>query len=165
MRDKKDIKVVYLHGLESSGVSSKNTFLHELFGTVYDPVIDYRKQDAWEKILNQIIKIKPDYIIGSSMGGWFAYKLGKLLNIKTILFNPALMKRTYEPYIPIEGLNGIYKPYQIIVLGKNDKHINPKDTTNTLIKNKDELYTCIYTNDTHRTSKEVFKKILINYCN
>jgi hypothetical protein len=165
MRVKEDIRVAYLHGLESPGFSKKNEFLRETFGEVYDPKIDYRNPETWETIIKNIKELKPDYIVGTSMGGWFAYNIGKLLNIETILFNPALKKRTYEPYIPDGGREGPYHPAHCLILGRNDDVVEPKDTLETLIENEDENYRVHYTNEGHRTPLELFKKTLLKECN
>lgn len=85
------MKIAYLHGLESSIDSSslKIIWLNDNFSHVYTPSVNYHNTNSFTNILTQIKKHKPDYIVGSSMGGYFAYLIGATLEIPTILFNPA----------------------------------------------------------------------------
>lgn len=120
------MKVAYLHGLESNGIGPKNDFLKKTFSKVYDPIIDYRDtENVWDTIYNDILKFRPDYIIGSSMGGWFAYNIGKKLGVPTLLFNPALHTRSINPNVDTSGSK---YPKHTLVLGSFDKVIDPVKT-------------------------------------
>jgi predicted esterase YcpF (UPF0227 family) len=66
-------KIAYLHGLESNNIGIKNDWLRTI-SDVYDPLIDYRQPNIYQKIKNDLINFKPDLIIGSSMGGFFSYE-------------------------------------------------------------------------------------------
>ena len=84
------MKIAYLHGLESyiDPSSSKMIWLKDNFDPVFTPTINYNNKESFTIITAHIKKQKPDYTIGSSMGGYFAYFIGATLGIKTILFNP-----------------------------------------------------------------------------
>ena len=124
------MSVVFFHGLESSPVSDKSEWLTNEYGA-WCPAMDYRNPNLFNEIHKEILKRKPSLLIGSSMGGWFAYCLSTLTGIPTLLFNPALHSRSIEPNVKL----GVTPAKHIIVLGKNDKVIDPKKTKNWLSKN------------------------------
>ena len=121
------MKIAYLHGLESSidPKDPKIVWLNDNFKSVYTPKIDYKKKGAFSTILRTIKNMDPHYIVGSSMGGYFAYLIGSKLGIKTILFNPAVVGRSFDPFvddIDTKGRNG-----HNLFLGKSDNVINGDD--------------------------------------
>ena len=73
------MKVVYLHGLESTSRPSnpKIKWLNSNFDEVYAPQIDYKKEKTFKELLSKIKSMNPDLIVGSSMGGYFSYILIK----------------------------------------------------------------------------------------
>ena len=67
------MKVWYLHGLESDPGGPKVDFLNEVADEVFAPAMDYRNHKAFGELYRKVTKEgKPDLIIGSSMGGYFA---------------------------------------------------------------------------------------------
>ena len=150
--------VVYFHGLESDSTGPKHTFLKKRYGDVYAPKMDYRKNhnlfnDTYEQLKNQ----KIDIISGSSMGGYFAYYMGKKLGVPTILFNPALPYRgSFEPNMDKSGRR---TPQQHIILGHDDTVIIPEDTVKWLEDNEIRTdYDIHWGNHAHRTPYNVFTK-------
>jgi uncharacterized protein len=93
------MKVAYLHGLEAtiSESNPKIILMKNEFNEVYTPQINYMEDGIFDKLLNNIREFKCDLIIGSSMGGYFAYNIGSILKIPTLLFNPAVIDRSFEP--------------------------------------------------------------------
>lgn len=127
------MKIAYLHGLDSNNVGPKNKWLKSIF-TTFDPFIDYREKNIYQSIKTQVSDFNPDIIVGSSMGGYFAYLISKELNIKTLLFNPALHSRSYQP--DMNGLEiGKFNPEMFFIFGKNDAIINPLKTVE-IMKNE-----------------------------
>ena len=121
---KEEARVVFLHGLESSSVSDKAKWL-EVNYNAYCPEMDYRNPNEFQDLYNEILKINPRMIIGSSMGGYFAYAIGTLLGIKTMLLNPAVHSRSFEP----QGVQiGNVPVHHTVILGRKDNVINPKVT-------------------------------------
>jgi predicted esterase YcpF (UPF0227 family) len=102
------MKIAYIHGLESKirQEDPKIQFLNQNFSEVYTPQIDYRESKVFNNIYNHIQQMKPDLIIGSSMGGYFSYVIGSKLQIPTILFNPAVIDRPIEPKVDSSDLKG-----------------------------------------------------------
>ncbi len=117
------MKIAYLHGLESSidASSVKLTWLKENFNQIYTPTIKYHNKESFSSITAHIKKQSPDYIIGSSMGGYFAYLIGATLGIPTILFNPAVIGRSFDPVVNDSNLK---ETSHNVFLGKTDEVIN-----------------------------------------
>lgn len=118
--------VWYLHGLESSQGGPKVEFLESVAKEVFAPSMEYSNPLLFQDLLElAIYSSKPDLIIGSSMGGYFADALGSHLGVEVLLFNPALHSRRFEPGGVTYGENN-YKRH--IVVGELDNIIDPKLT-------------------------------------
>ena len=117
------MKIAYLHGLESSIDTSsvKIRWLKENFDQIYTPTIMYHNKESFTSITAHIKKQSPDYIVGSSMGGYFAYLIGATLGIPTILFNPAVIGRPFDPVVDDSNLK---ETSHSVFLGKTDEVIN-----------------------------------------
>jgi|TARA_R100000084_G_scaffold90275_1_gene44262 hypothetical protein len=121
-------KIIYLHGLESFQGGAKVEWManHNL---VFAPEMNYKDPELFQRILEQAKQLKPDLIVGSSMGGYFGWLLATHLNVPVLLFNPALHSRS----IKIENATeGRYLPKGDVVLGAKDDTINPKVTTDMI---------------------------------
>ena len=119
------MKVWYLHGLESDPGGPKVDFLNEVADEVFAPAMDYRNHKAFGELYRKVTKEgKPDLIIGSSMGGYFADALASHFGIEVLLFNPALHSRSIERNLP-DGNTNCKKTF---VVGTEDDVINPKLT-------------------------------------
>jgi surfactin synthase thioesterase subunit len=92
------MKVAYLHGLESSinEQDPKIQFLRKEFHTAYTPSIDYSDPATFTQVLSQIRQLRPTLLIGSSAGGYLAYLIGRATGIPTLLFNPAVVNRSFS---------------------------------------------------------------------
>ena len=126
-------KILYLHGLESKQGGEKVGFLASQ-ACVYAPAMDYREEDLHGKVHNIIMKFKPDLLIGSSMGGYVAHEFAQAFNLPAILLNPALHSRSFEPDLDtyILSYDTSFQEPQIVVLGKEDKVIDPERTKDML---------------------------------
>mgnify|MGYP003648820431 CR=1 FL=1 len=158
-------KILYLHGLESKQGGEKVGFLAGQ-AYVYAPAMDYREEDLHGKVHNMIMKFKPDLLIGSSMGGYVAHEFAKAFNLPAILLNPALHSRSFEPDLDtfILSYDTSFQEHQIVVLGKEDKVIDPKRTKEMLqgdnrfiIEEVEEMG--------HRTKLDIFINIYNKYKN
>lgn len=147
------MNVWYLHGLESSVGGPKVDFLHSVADKVYAPKMDYNHPEMFSSLLKLAKYNKPDLIIGSSMGGYFADALGSHLGVEVLLFNPALHNRTIEP----EGVTyGETNWERNFIVGTKDKVIDPKATR--VYKDLAKTWTEIEGMG-HRTPLNVFKDI------
>lgn len=81
-------KILYIHGLSSSGASSSAKSLQALFpdASVIAPDLPIDPKEALSMLLVLCEKEKPDVVIGTSMGGMFAQQMH---GYKKILVNPA----------------------------------------------------------------------------
>lgn len=151
-------KILFLHGLESSQGGEKIDFLSSK-ALVHAPSINYLDPEVFHKIKSIIQDFKPDLIIGSSMGGYFAYIMGGIFNIQVMLFNPALHSRNFEPKVPslIKHPNKM-----IVVLGINDDVIPPMKTVDYL-RPLGCKPTITLQNMTHRTDINVFINMYNKY--
>jgi len=113
--------VAFFHGLESPHPSDKTIALHKIFDSVYDPSMDYTNPNLFNEVLEGVKKNNCELLIGSSMGGWFAYCISTLTGIPTLLFNPAVQGRSIEPTVK----RGSTKALHTIVFGKSDDVISP----------------------------------------
>lgn len=157
-------KILYLHGLESKQGGRKVDFLSSEC-VVHAPAIDYRMLDLHSKIHNIIMDLKPDLIIGSSMGGYVAHEFAKAFSLPAILLNPALHNRSFEPDLDkfILGFDTDSDKKQIVVLGKNDDIINP-EVTKTMLGD-DERFVIVEGEHTHRTPLDIFINTYNTYKN
>ena len=120
-------QIIYLHGLESQQGGQKVEYLSDK-GYVFAPEMDYKlNPDLFQEILEEIKELgEPDLIIGSSMGGYFAYMLASHFeNVEVILFNPALKERSVEFRNIVKGK---HKVKGTLALSENDRVVDPKVT-------------------------------------
>ena len=120
-------KIVYLHGLESQQGGQKVDFLSDQ-GYVFAPEMPYKQNpDLFRDILEEVKELgEPDLIIGSSMGGYFAYMLASHFeNVEVILFNPALKERSVEFRNIVKGK---HKVKGTLALSEKDRVVDPKVT-------------------------------------
>ena len=149
------MKILYLHGLESSTNCAKVQWLRSQGHEVLNPEIDYKAKGEYNRIKVMAKHSIPDLIIGSSMGGYFAYALGTWTNIPIVLLNPALHSRQFEPD---NVRHGLLQPRIHCLLGANDTVINPYDTHKILqFEPKCEF---MIKKHGHRTPVGMFKKII-----
>ena len=146
------MKILFLHGLESSNDSSKVHFMRALGHDVHAEYMDYKKVlDLYSKTLNSIIDFNPDLIVGSSMGGYFAFHLGTHYKTNLLLLNPALPNRTFDPPILPDG-NEKSKIWALV--GENDDVVRPKENIEILKRAGAKVS---LGDHEHRTPKEVFE--------
>ena len=112
------MKITYLHGLESDNLGEKNDWLNKHFST-FSPSINYRKEGTFDKLLKGVKG--SSLIIGSSMGGYFAYLFGLHTGIPTLLFNPAVIGRSMDP--KVEFPTSPQGTKNTVYLGTKDKVI------------------------------------------
>jgi predicted esterase YcpF (UPF0227 family) len=157
-------KVLYLHGLESNQGGKKVDFLANEF-IVHAPEMDYKSEHLSYQLDNIMVNFKPDIIIGSSMGGYVADILAEKYGIPSILFNPALHNRSFDPAIeyPIEGEQVELQERKVVVLGKNDDVIPPY-ITKIMLKNNFN-YKIVLEEMGHRTPLNIFIDTINKYKN
>jgi pimeloyl-ACP methyl ester carboxylesterase len=151
-------RILYLHGLESKQGGAKVDFLASQ-GFVYAPAMDYRAEGCFEALYERVKTEEWDYILGSSMGGYFGFELSKRLNVKAVhLFNPALGMRSLSVVIPPVELPRPQTTTYNLYLGKADEVVNPA-VTEAFLQEKGIAYKADYFDYGHRTPIETIVAI------
>ena len=125
------------------------------FSEVYAPQINYRDDNILKKLFTDINNIKPDLIIGSSMGGYAAYLIGSTLKIPTLLFNPAVIDRSFDPS-GVEYRENIGTT-NTVYLGNNDTVINGDKVRDYFYHHGKGTFSYYSYEGTHRVSIDAFK--------
>jgi hypothetical protein len=145
--------VIYFHGLETKPGGIKVDFLDQEVDFLEAPAMDYTQKNIFNEWLEYVKTEEPDLIIGSSMGGYFALALASHTDIPVLAFNPAIHSRTFE----INNLrSGKERIKGLVVLGDNDKVIDPSKTFNMLKGNWNDLDIHIEKGMSHRIPLSVF---------
>ncbi|RKG35019.1 alpha/beta fold hydrolase [Acinetobacter guerrae] len=96
------LKILFLHGLDSSRESTKFHAIQSTNKFCID--VDYRNlnYDTVASFYQNIIQsIRPDILIGHSLGGYWALKLSSQYQLATIVANPSLTPHFRDDYPPI----------------------------------------------------------------
>lgn len=144
------MKILNIHGYKGSAENAACLVLKEQCHDVISPQIDYDTENP-EKILEELKNIftenKPDYIVGTSLGGFFALLLSIESKIPAILVNPCLMPFITLPELDygrdISGFIGLFGKFAEIrqdnicaVIGGQDEVISYHDlVTRKIIRN------------------------------
>jgi predicted esterase YcpF (UPF0227 family) len=149
------MKVAYLHGLESSinEQDPKIQFLRKEFHTAYTPSIDYSDPATFTQVLSQIRQLRPALIIGSSAGGYLAYLIGRATGIPTLLFNPAVVNRSFSLNTHITPT---YPTHHTICLGSHDTVIPGVNIIDWLDHNSTDPRVVHQYNGGHQVPAQVF---------
>ena len=159
-------RILYLHGLESKANCDKVGFLRSLGHIVTSPKIDYKDPNCYSDLCDLVIRdyYKYDVIIGSSMGGWCAWNLGKDIGVPVLLLNPAVHSRSID--IDIEPVRESKASKVFLALGMYDDVIDSNTTIEWLNKH-DKLdwnpNNCKIGGYGHRTSVEEFIDIWFHF--
>ena len=149
------MKVAFFHGLESNAKSEKASYLYSHYNA-WCPSMDYTNPRLFDEVLKHIESDRPDLLIGSSMGGWFAYCLSTMTGIPTLLLNPAVQGRSMEPKVNL----GNQRSNHTVVLGKNDIVINPTKTADWFKSNCKGTFNFHTEPIGHRTPSPIMVKYL-----
>jgi hypothetical protein len=150
------MRVAFFHGLESPYRSEKNEILEEFFSDVYAPPMDYRVSGLYSRVLREVRDREIDLLVGSSMGGWFAYCISTLVGGKTLLFNPAVVGRHLEPGVEM----GRSRADHLVVLGREDDVIDPLQVLAWLNGHARGRLRVEWERMGHRTPPDIFRKWL-----
>lgn len=137
------MKVLYIHGYQSSPTEPKVNILKNEFDEVFAPLIDWDDDETRPNLFNDFVdlinKEKITHIIGSSMGGQMAFYLATFCNIKGLCFNPAFGYRYNDLNL---SLNKDFTSEILITLGTNDVVVPNLTSLNFLYDNdiKSKVY-------------------------
>jgi hypothetical protein len=162
------MRILFLHGLESKVGCEKVEWLRDQGHVVLNPEMKYHDDDCFELTLRAAKMFKPEVIVGSSMGGYFAWQMGKLMSVPVCLLNPALFQKSMYPNIPykyaekitvIANKAGGSKVF--MMLGYNDDICNAHETFQKMFQvdpydyNPNNVY---WHGRGHRTPVDVFAR-------
>lgn len=146
-------KILYFHGFGSNFDSnSKKIKVLEELGDVFGYDIDYTShaEEVLKRASSTALNLKPDFVIGTSMGGWLASHVGARMGIPFVAINPAiapmktLMDRvgTFKDYSGntislTESIVTTYFPLSLngcglILLDEGDTQFDSKNTKSLL---------------------------------
>lgn len=97
------MKILNIHGYHGSAENSAYTALQKLNCEIISPQLDYDKENPikiLEFLKETTTKHKPDIVVGTSFGGFFATLLCTEMHFPAILINPSLM-----PFLILPELN------------------------------------------------------------
>lgn len=139
--------ILNIHGYKGSPHNSAYKALKTLGYEVISPDIDYDKlspEETLDMLCQCAENIKVGFIVGSSLGGFYAAVLSARLGLPVILINPCLLpffslpKLGYEgdikPFIPIFGeLSDLDISITHTIVGSCDEVLNTHDFTASLL--------------------------------
>jgi predicted esterase YcpF (UPF0227 family) len=111
----------------------------------------FDNEQLYKETLDKLMEFEPELVVGSSMGGYFAYHLGTHFSTNLLLLNPALPKRSFDPPIFADGKE---KSRIWAMVGKNDIDVPAKENIELLKSVGAKLQ---IGGHEHRTPIEVFK--------
>ena len=96
--------IIYIHGFGGCGLGVKARAFRDFFKSrIVAPSLPYQPNlaiDTLEQIINAILPYEKVFLIGSSLGGFYALNLANRFNLKCVLINPALSpQKTLKEYV------------------------------------------------------------------
>lgn len=126
-------KVLFLHGLDSSKESSKFEAIDAENKLCIN--IDYRNLNfaTVERFYHDIIqKIKPEILVGHSLGAYWALKLSKAFQLPTVIANPSLAPNFRDDYPAIQELDLDHDIPQMAYIELGDEILDMHQTVEQL---------------------------------
>lgn len=129
------MRTLYIHGLDSIPAPEKLKILQDAGMETYALHLDYRNQhDAYYILKKHATRHQVKFIVGSSLGGFYAYWLAEELGLPCLLFNPALANRSLDAITP--QLKQLNCPARYVVIGAGDEVIEPQGSLDFLERAK-----------------------------
>ena len=133
------MKTLYIHGLDSYPSQEKLNILKEYNLKPIALHLNYRKKlGIYETLKETAIRKDVKFIIGSSLGGYLGFLLSADLGIPCLLFNPAMNYKNKVFYSIMPEVKESNCPYRFVVLGAQDKSVDPMESKKILAKYEKE---------------------------
>lgn len=155
----KNIKAVYIHGFGSSyDMHSEKIVELSTIADVYGISVDWScPNDALNEILEFAKKIRPDVVIGTSLGGWAASHIAKSICVPFVAINPChepskMLKKYLGTHIDHLGREFTLQESDITYLEdlyEDGRGLILLDMGDDVIDSKTTLYKYIKTYDVH----------------
>ena len=152
------MKIIYIHGFNSAGYGEKINHLREAFGdeNVITPTLPSNPEKAIKLLEYLVEKMKDDdlYLVGTSLGGYYAMYLTHKYNVPSIIINPAI--KVYESLKDEVGTQTNYKTNEVYEFKKEylDYLKSIEVPKAELKKVKDKIYVYLDEDDELLDSKE-----------
>ena len=99
-------RILYIHGFKSTGNALKAQILKKKFDDILSPTMPISPKEAVLFLEEVIRKNEIDLIIGSSLGGFYAFVMHKKFGTKVLLINPSL-----KPWESLKNQVGIHERF------------------------------------------------------
>lgn len=147
------MNILFFHGLDSSSESNKFTVINKI--NKFSVTVDYRKLSFHEVglLYNKLIEIyKPDYLVGHSLGGYWALTKSLEHKIPCLVINPTLCpKHIFEDYIDLKEKEFNDNVPRAFHLEMNDEIIDQNEVFEWAEENVNKVnVSCYYENGHHR---------------
>lgn len=152
-------KAVFFHGLESTLPSSKVVIMQELGWDVQFRKMDYKNPKEFQIAEEFVLDIKPNILVGSSLGGAICKFIGTRLGIPMILLNPAI--RSIEFNIGFPNDLGSSRPKIWVLLGMQDLVVDPIINEGILSELDAKIYKWEHGHRTPSSSFRAFLELII----
>ena len=157
-------KVLILHGLGGGPTPEKAEVLKKRGYEVIFPLIDYvveYEKDKMKSKFNELLELDVDLILGQSLGGYTGFLLGNMLNVDTILINPAIDRSRTKLEIKEFDIDYDFSNNNLeIYFGKLDTLVPMNFAIDYLEKNNIQYDKNIVDDMEHRSSAEKIDEIL-----
>lgn len=146
------MKIVFLHGLESTPESSSTgKMLKEIFPDV--DVLDYNPRDSYVNIVNRLQLMLNKYddcvVVGISAGGFWALKMTEYTRVnKIVLINPAIEKACEKYGCDMDTPVDVYGS---VILNMDDEVV---DNKKNLLDLKGRFFVKTFETGGHRASNK-----------
>lgn len=140
--------IIYIHGFGSSGFGGKARLFKEYFEEeIITPSLSYVPSLAIDTIeqLIQMLELKGEkvFLVGSSLGGFYAIYLAQKYNLKAVLINPAI-----KPYETLDKLGEATNYFDYSSFEVTKEHMQTlKKLDISEIKNQENFITLLQTGD------------------
>ena len=142
--------IIYIHGFASSGLGDKAALFKEYFDEeLISPSLSYVPSlaiDTLEQLIESYLSLEQEvYLVGSSLGGYYAMYLANKYDLKAVLINPAV--HAYDTLDKIGTATNYYdyssfeviKEHLTYLKSIEVKEINEQSNFMVLIQEDDEV--------------------------
>jgi predicted esterase YcpF (UPF0227 family) len=152
--------IIYVHGFGSSGFGGKAKLFKEYFDEeLITPSLSYVPAlaiNTLEQIIEMLLfKEEEVYLVGSSLGGYYAIYLANKYNLKAVLINPAV-----NPYVTLDRLGIARNYYDSSSFEVTSSHLDTLKNLNIeTITNQEKFMVLIQTDDEVLDYNEAVEKL------
>lgn len=117
------MRTLFVMGYDSNPADEKEEVLKRAGLDVVTITLTYKEEpDPYTVVREYAVELQPEFIIGTSLGGFVAFWIAEELGIPCLLVNPPMEAKRigHSPY------SGSLKcPLRLVALGQKDRVVNP----------------------------------------